>query len=45
MGFNVTSYLYSELEVERKAWERYGGPEAFEAMYVSSPFLHHTARP
>lgn len=24
--------LYNELEVERRAWERYGGPEAFEAV-------------
>ncbi|PIL35026.1 hypothetical protein GSI_02813 [Ganoderma sinense ZZ0214-1] len=24
-------YLYKERDVERKAWERYGGPEGFEA--------------
>lgn len=29
MGYNETSYMYRKLEVERKAWERYGGPEAF----------------
>ena len=24
-------YLYKERDIERKAWERYGGPEGFEA--------------
>ncbi len=32
MGYNVTTHLYSELEVEKRAWERYGGPEAFETL-------------
>ncbi|PIL34964.1 hypothetical protein GSI_02751 [Ganoderma sinense ZZ0214-1] len=31
-GFKVDTYLYKEIEVERRAWERYGGPEAFEAV-------------
>lgn len=31
-GYKVDTYLYREIEVERRAWERYGGPEAFEAV-------------
>ncbi|KAM5541116.1 hypothetical protein V8D89_005045 [Ganoderma adspersum] len=31
-GYKVDTYLYKEIEVERRAWERYGGPEAFEAV-------------
>ena len=32
MGYRIDTHLYSEMEVERRAWERYGGPEAFEAL-------------
>ncbi|KAG6809012.1 hypothetical protein H0H92_001974 [Tricholoma furcatifolium] len=30
-GYRPTGYLYRERDVERKAWERYGGPDGFEA--------------
>ncbi|KZS90507.1 hypothetical protein SISNIDRAFT_457663 [Sistotremastrum niveocremeum HHB9708] len=29
----VLKHLYREIEVERAAWRKHGGPEAFEAMY------------
>ncbi len=28
----VKMFLYSEREVEMRAWEKYGGPEGFERM-------------
>ena len=28
----VKMFLYSEKEVEMRAWEKYGGPEGFERM-------------
>ncbi|KAI1789998.1 hypothetical protein LXA43DRAFT_1018988 [Ganoderma leucocontextum] len=31
-GIKVDTYLYKEIDVERRAWERYGGPEAFESV-------------
>jgi hypothetical protein len=39
-GFYRTSagfvtHLYNEREVERAAWTKYGGPQGYEAQYVS----------
>ena len=32
-GFETDTYLYGEIDVEQRAWERrYGRPEAFEAV-------------
>ncbi|PIL35027.1 hypothetical protein GSI_02814 [Ganoderma sinense ZZ0214-1] len=33
-GYPCDRYLYNERDVERKAWERHGGPEGFDA-YLS----------
>ncbi|KAH9891868.1 hypothetical protein C8Q73DRAFT_792187 [Cubamyces lactineus] len=30
-GFTVNAQMYKEQDIERKAWERHGGPDAFEA--------------
>ncbi|RDX48778.1 hypothetical protein OH76DRAFT_1483579 [Lentinus brumalis] len=44
MGYNVTTHLYSELEVEQRAWERYGGPEAFET-FLQKKYDEHLEKP
>lgn len=30
-----TTHLYNEQEVERAAWMKYGGPEAYQTQYVT----------
>ncbi|KZT40631.1 hypothetical protein SISSUDRAFT_1043961 [Sistotremastrum suecicum HHB10207 ss-3] len=40
----VTKYLYREIEVERAAWRKHGGPEAFEAL-LDSKHTKELARP
>ncbi|KAI0738866.1 hypothetical protein C8Q80DRAFT_214900 [Daedaleopsis nitida] len=43
-GFKVDTYLYREIEVERRAWERYGGPQAFEAV-LQRKYEEHLQKP
>ncbi|PIL34994.1 hypothetical protein GSI_02781 [Ganoderma sinense ZZ0214-1] len=42
-GYRHDMFLYNEREVERRAWERHGGPEAFDA-YLEKLRKRHVAK-